>query len=450
MRRLCSFISLLCAFTCQAETLTIKQAVEQASARYPAVRVSEAQVAAAAANIKLARTAYLPRVDATAGINRATRNNTFGLLLPTQIIAPISGPVLGTNTLGNAWGSTVGLLATWEPFDFGLRQAQVEAATATQATARATVVRTQFEVATLTADAYLTLLAAGQTVLAAQAAVTRSQQLITSIEALVKAELRPGAELSLARAEQAAAQAQLIRAETAVAEAKAALAALLGTQPAQLTATPGKLLTAPATTADAAQPHPLIAERQAAITEAQARLRILDRSYFPRLALQGTTYARGTGVAPNGQLLGGVNGLGPNVQNWGIGFTANFPLLELPSLRARREAESARINAEQARLEQTQVELTGRRNAANVAIEGARRIAETTPLQVAAANAALSQQRARFDAGLATALDVADAQRRLSQAEIDDALARLNIWRARLAFAAAQGDLTSFLNEATQ
>src|SRR5579872_4540410 len=84
--------------------ITLQDAVQQASKQYPSVRVSQEQVNAAAASIRLARTAYLPRVDATAGVNRATHNNIFGLLLPSQVIASISGPVLGTNNLDTVWG----------------------------------------------------------------------------------------------------------------------------------------------------------------------------------------------------------------------------------------------------------------------------------------------------------------------------------------------------------
>ena len=65
-----------------------------------------------------------------AQVNRATRNNVFGLLLPQGVIPSMSGPVLGTNNFGTAWGSAIGVLVTWEPFDFGLRQASVAAATA--------------------------------------------------------------------------------------------------------------------------------------------------------------------------------------------------------------------------------------------------------------------------------------------------------------------------------
>src|ERR1700745_1166720 len=84
--------------------LTIAQAVENALHNYPSIRVSQEQINAAAAGIQLARTAYLSHVDALAQANRATRNNVFGLLLPQNVIPAISGPVLGTNTFGTAWG----------------------------------------------------------------------------------------------------------------------------------------------------------------------------------------------------------------------------------------------------------------------------------------------------------------------------------------------------------
>ena len=140
--------------------LTVTQAVEGALRNYPAVTVSQEQVNAAAAGIDLARTAYLPRVDALAQINRATRNNVFGLLFPQAVIPSISGPVLGSNNIDSVWGSAVGGLVTWEPFDFGLRRSGVSAATASKTRSEAALKRTQFDVAAAAADAYLTLAAA--------------------------------------------------------------------------------------------------------------------------------------------------------------------------------------------------------------------------------------------------------------------------------------------------
>jgi outer membrane protein TolC len=159
---------------------------------------------------------------------------------------------------------------------------------------------------------------------------------------------------------------------------------------------------------------------------------------------------RGTGILPDGTTLGGLNGLGPNVQNWGVGFTVTFPLFDLASIRARQAEQSAAVRVESSRYDQTMAELTGRLNTAKAQLDGARRMAENTPLQVQAAGAADRQATARYQVGLGTIVDVADAQRLLTEAEIDDSLARLAIWRAKLTLAATQGDLQPFLQETSK
>jgi outer membrane protein TolC len=78
-------------------------------------------------------------------------------------------------------------------------------------------------------------------------------------------------------------------------------------------------------------------------------------------------------------------------------------------------------------------------------MDGARRVAENTPIQLSSARTLEQQARARYDAGLADILEVADAQRLLLQAEVSDAVARLGVWRALLTDAAARGDLTDLL-----
>jgi outer membrane protein TolC len=62
---------------------------------------------------------------------------------------------------------------------------------------------------------------------------------------------------------------------------------------------------------------------------------------------------------------------------------------------------------------------------------------------------ATQQATARYQAGLGTIVEVADAQRLLTQSEIDDALARLGVWRAMLSTAAAAGDIQPFLVSTT-
>ncbi len=101
----------------QSASYTIGQAVRDATEKYPATAAAIEQVSAAAAAIRLARTSYLPRADFLAQANRATRNNVFGMILPQPTLPGISGPVLGTNTSGSAWGSAIGFQVAWEQGD---------------------------------------------------------------------------------------------------------------------------------------------------------------------------------------------------------------------------------------------------------------------------------------------------------------------------------------------
>jgi len=437
-----------------AAQLTLAQAVADALHNYPSIRVSQEQINAAAAGIRLARTAYLPRVDAVAQVNRATRNNIFGLLLPTQGVIPsMSGPVIGSNNFGTAWGSAVGGLVTWEPFDFGLRRANVAAAAAARAQTEAALQRTQFDVAAATADAYLTLAAAQETVRAAQAGVERGETVLRTIQALVNAELRPGADASRAEAELAAARTQLIQAEQATEVARATVAQFVGMEPARIAISAPRLLQLPleqtAAPLDTAA-HPMAREQSAVVEQAQAQLRALERSYFPRFYLQGAAYARGTGAETDGRLLGGLNGLAPSVQDYALGFTVSFPVADLPAVQAREAAQSAEVRAQAARSQQIATDLRAQWNIAAAALQGARRIAANTPVEVSAARAAVDQATARYKSGLGNIDEVAEAQRLLTQAEIDDALARLGVWRGLLAVATAAGDIRPFVTEVGQ
>src|SRR6266853_1995642 len=82
--------------------ITLNDAIQLALKNYPAIKESRARAQAAEALVGVARTAYLPRLDMMWQENRATTNNVFGLLLPQSTLAPISGPVLGTRSLGDS------------------------------------------------------------------------------------------------------------------------------------------------------------------------------------------------------------------------------------------------------------------------------------------------------------------------------------------------------------
>jgi outer membrane protein len=313
----------------QQPASTIPEAVERALDKYSAVRCSMEQASAAAAGINLARTSYLPRADFLGQVNRATHNNVFGQLFRQSVIPSMTGPVLGTNSGQSVWGSAVGALVSWEPIDFGLRGASVDAAKATRDRANAEVNVTKPQVAGTAADAFLTIAAAEQTVVAAKAGVERAQVLEQVIGRLAKNKLRPGADASRAQAELAVARTQQIQAEQARNVAYTALAALLNVAPETLAIESRPLLTqAPANLPEAAATqHPAALAEQSAISEVKSREKVLARSYNPRLYLEGAAFARGTGIQADGRTGEAGNALVQTFKTGRLAQLSHFPLL---------------------------------------------------------------------------------------------------------------------------
>lgn len=441
-------LALVCASLAHAQSTgwTLDEVVHRAGERYPSVTVSLERAAVAAGGVLQARLAYRPRGEVFAQVNRATRNNVFGMLLPNSVIAPISGPPLATNAGTNVWGSATGIAVHWEPFDLGQRAARVAAADAGRVRAESAMARTRLEAETAAADAFLTVLASEELVTSANAAVERARVFRDVVQALASAELKPGADLARAEAELASARAQQIQARQAVALARAALAQYAGDEAASVPLLPQKLATAYSEPpADAPAKHPAIAEQQAAVDEALARRREAELAWRPKFLVQSALYARGTGALPDGTTLSGANGLAPNIYNWGLGFSVTFPFLDKPHIQAQRDIESHRHLAEAAKLKQVERELGMATAKATAQFVAARELEATFPAQLQAARAAELQSRARYQAGLAAVLEVADAQRLLAQSETDTALARLNVWRARLSLDTAAGNMDAFL-----
>jgi outer membrane protein len=428
-------------------TFTLEQAVDFALKNYPAVRASLERSRAAEAGVGVARTSYLPRTDILWQTNHATDNNLTGLLIPNSVIAPITGPVALSPSNQSAWGSAGGLLFSWEPLDFGYRGAKMDAARAAQSRAAVEASLTRLDVSVATVNAFLTLLAAEETVRAAQADVERRETFAKSVHALVDNQLRAGADASRADAERARSRVNLARAQQQEAMSRAHLANLLGIADASVEVQGDGLLAAtPAGSAETTSlsQNPVAVAQHNRVEESQSLVRALDRSYYPKLYLQSVVMGRGSGFDPAGKFLGGTEGLGPNRANWGAGVTVTFPVFDIFSIHSKKAVEAANERAEQARYDQTLQDLTGQLRKAQASLDGARKVAENTPIELDAARTTETQERARYQAGLATLVDVSDAQSFLVQSEIEDALARLAVWQNLASVAAAEGDLRPF------
>jgi outer membrane protein TolC len=296
--------------------------------------------------------------------------------------------------------------------------------------------------------AFLNVVNAQQALAATEADVRRREVLARVAQTLTDNQLRPGAEASRANAERAAAQTRTIQARQVLVVAQATLSQVLGILDGAVTvSTKGLVENLPLAKSQAAsQEHPLLQAGKAAIDLARAHESVLAATDRPRVYLQSSVFARGSGANPDGSLGGGVDGLGLERANWAAGVQVTFPnVFDFSTLRSRRAAAGAATRAETARYDEANLAVTSQQRTAVAIVEASRAIAENTPIQLAAAQQSEAQARARYEAGLASIVDVADAQSLLAAAEYQHARARVDVWQALLNQAIAQGDAAAFI-----
>ena len=431
------------------QDMTLARVIETAKEHYPTIKAALAQQQAARSAIGLAKTAYLPQAELLWQTNRATANNVYGLLLPQSVIPNISGPVIAADNTRSAFSSGAGALFNWQPFDFGARGARVDAARrGNEAATQATAV-TVLEVTASAGSAFFDLAAAQQLVVVAQANLKRYEAFAKAVHVLVDNQLRPGADASQADAQLAVARNQLIQAQTQEAVRRSSLSVFVEMPGDQVSIDAAAVLVAlPASDLDArpAASHPSVLEENALSLQQLAQKRILDRSYVPSFSTLGAVSGRGVGTGLTGSFPGGAAGLAPDTFNWAVGVQVKFSALDYFGLREQKMIQAAKIDAEHARYDLSQRNVSSAMEQARATLQGSRQIAANTPAELAAARASELQQQARYRSGLATVVDVTAAEGVLAQAEADDAIARLGVWRGELGVAAAQGDLKPFLD----
>jgi outer membrane protein TolC len=119
--------------------------------------------------------------------------------------------------------------------------------------------------------------------------------------------------------------------------------------------------------------------------------------------------------------------------------------MDFASIHAREAAQAATVRANKSNEQLADRNLQEQFAKAKTVVHAAREVAANTPVELKAAHTAFDQARARYQAGLAPIDDVAQAQRLVVQAEMDDSIARLSVWRALLQLDASRGDIQPFV-----
>lgn len=157
------FALLLATVSARAETLSLKECVERGRLNNPALKAAAWDSRIAEENVRLAKAASYPRVDAQAG---------YSMQLEPQAVI-ISGRTAETQEADFAFG---GLSATYTIYDFGRREARQQHARFLRDSTGQYFEAQQRDVSLLVIETYFSLLETGKLIDAAQEEVLQVEQ----------------------------------------------------------------------------------------------------------------------------------------------------------------------------------------------------------------------------------------------------------------------------------
>jgi outer membrane protein TolC len=415
--------------------MTLAEALAHARAHHPAVRSALSRVAAAIADARVPRAQWLPAVTVAAQGFEATANNTTASYIGVRgvDIPRIGGTrVVSSGDWTPALSTLAAVGATQEIFDFGRIAAQTAFADlASQAeTNRADAER--LRVTLLVKEAYYAVLGARAVERAADDARERARAHRDMAAAEVRSGLHPPIDLTRSDADLARFEVGTIRARGSLRSAQAVFAAAVGVAEPLLDAggEAGPIGPLPplAEMADLATTRdPIAREARSRVAAADALARAIAAETRPNLALTASFSERGGAASPSsGPVTDGL----PTVPNWDVGLVLRWPLFDA-IVAARARAAAARAEVARADLSGVLQQQTSGLQQAYVALEVA--VAALSALQraVDASRANYAQAEARFKAGLATSLELADAEGVRTDAEIQLAVGEFEAHRSR-------------------
>jgi outer membrane protein len=416
-----------------ARVLTLSEAVQTARTHQPMLRAAQANTRLAESERDAARAPLLPQLVGTGLYQRTTANFVARPgSVPKQFTSGSSAMrAPQPNTTYNWW--SLGATLSQSIFDYGLqRSLALEKAEARAAGAdeKAQMLLVDAQVR----EAFFAAQAARAIVGVARAALANNERHREQIEAFVQVGTRPEIDLAQARVDAANARVALIQSENGYQLARLRLNQAMGVEGDLTYDVDGHGL--PERGEESLPSDELLRRAQAARADLQA----LEQRVGARQ--QGLQAAR-AGYAPSLGASATVTDQGQQLDdltwNWNAGLLLTWPLFDGARTQAEiRGAQAQRAGAEAERdiLRQSirvQVE------EARLNVLGARAVLEASEQALTSARERFALAEGRYEAGVGSMIELADAQLGLTQAEAQRVQADYGLSSARAALMRAVG-----------
>jgi HAE1 family hydrophobic/amphiphilic exporter-1 len=429
-------------------TMTLREAIDFARGHQPSLAAARARVAVAREQAQLPRAAWSPKVAAGAELLMGTNNNTTASYGGTVgwFVPRIGGTPANASVKWTPEPSTLaGVGVSQEVYDFGRLSAQASALDLFAAATEEDAQLADLDLALYVEESFYAVAGAHSVLTASDAAVKRATTHRDLAKARVDAQLRPPIDLTRAEADLARFEVDRVRAQGALTSAQAVLAAAIGapdagidagTDDVNYAASPGLS----SALADLDRRDPLLRAANDVLRGQHEVTRAIEAELRPDLSLIAglTGRAGGAAVTTNPTPVGA--GWLPSVPNYDALVVLSWPIFDRTvDVRAETSRRLERVRA--AELDAARERLRGQAAQVYVDLQVADGALPALQRSLDAARANQDQANARFERGLATSVEVADAEALLADAEIQLAIGQFQLSRARarLARVTAQG-----------
>jgi outer membrane protein len=430
--------------------MSLREAIAYARVHQPSLAAARARVEAAREQAKLPRAAReTPRIVAGAELVVGTNNNTtasYGGPLGFDI-PRIGGTAGYTNESWSPDASTlIGAGLRQEIYDFGRLAAQAQALDRFADAMGEDEVLADLDLALLVEESFYAVDGAHAVLRASEAAVARSTAHRDLAKAGVDAKLRPPVDLTRAEADLARFEVDRIHAAGEVTIEQAVLAAAIGAPDLAIDAGTDDVTYPTAPLIDTVmreldQREPSLRAAKDALDGQRALTRSIEKELLPDFMFSADITGRAGGATVTSEGASNPSGSGfiPSVPNYDGMVVVSWPVFDRTvDVRAATSRRVERVRA--AELDAERERLHGIATQAYVDLQVTQSALPALQRALDAARANDDQVDARFKAGLATAVELADAEALLTSADINLAIGQFQFSRAnaRLARATAE------------
>jgi outer membrane protein TolC len=440
-----------------AQTLSLKDAVNTALTNYDLLKAKGNYVHASEESVKQSKRDYLPNLSLSAQNDYGTINcqngPSYGL---GGLAVASSGPALDKQNWNAAFGSLYLANVNWDFFTFGRIKEKIKVAQTVLNRDKKDLEQERFQQEIRVSAAYLNLLAAQRLTLSQKRNLDRALVFQNTAVLRAKNGLIAGVDSSLAKAEVSNARISLTKAKDLEQEQANKLGVLMGVTAVNFSIDTASITRIPAQYgADTliTNNHPVLNYYKNRVDVSNEQTNYYKRSYYPTFSLFGVMQGRGSGFssayAQNQTAFtqSYADGVNPTRGNYLFGVGMVWNLTSIARTHPQVRAQEYISRGLQDEYELVNKQLQAQLALSDTKLKNAIDNYKEAPIQVKAASDAYLQKSTLYKNGLTTMVDLTQALYTLNRAETDRDIAYNNVWQALLLKSAALGNYDLFINE---